>query len=398
MDKRIALIALAAILLAGCLTVEYRTPIPLTSPLPTPTPEKIYHTMEIGAYPGPQTPEEVDPTTELAFAYLPQIRFQRPPSILGWEAASDGQALAARDAILALYPATVRTSIPWWTVEPVRGAGYTWQASKDKHINLLSEGGNRIIGILNWPPQWAMVTPGCSPVAPEFYLDWMNYVRATVQRYGDRVAVWEIYNEPDAPISTDVKGWGCWGDIWSADYGGAVYGKFAAETADVIRNVHPDATIISGGLLLGCEVSGAAGGCTSAGLAFIQAALPWMEDSIDGVAFHSCDVWFLVPPTNTALMDSKVAALRKLTDLPLYNTEGGFLCHRTTDPVLCASASYEQAQAAYVALWAASCRRLGLSSCVWYALGYNGWMHADLRNRDGTPRLGYYVLQAELRK
>lgn len=392
MRTRWLVAALFVLVLSACDTT------PLTSPLPTPEPK--FHTMA-PAYPGPAQGTDGGgnmPTVLVHRAYFPQVMAQRPPSLLGWEAASDGQALAARAAILALSPATVRTGIPWAEVEPVRGAGYTWSASKDAHIDLLAEGGNRIIGILNWPPQWAMVTPGCSPVAPTYYYAWLDYVKAVVERYGGRVDVWEIYNEADAGISPDIRGFGCWGDIWAWDQGGTAYGKFASMTAKEIRKIQPDAVIISSGLAMGCDVAGEVGSCTGASLAFIHAALPWMEDGIDGVGVHAYEYWKLVPPAETEMLDRKVAALRKITNLPIWLTEGGFLCWRGTDPFLCNSTAYEEAQAEYIHLWAASCRRLGLESCVWYSLTRNGWQWADLMTNATTPRAGYYVMADELRK
>jgi len=368
---------------------------PLTSPLPTPEPQ--FHTMA-PAYPGPAQGTDNVPIILPFRTYFPRILAQHTPSKLGWEAASDGQALAARAAILALSPGTVRTGIAWRNVEPVRGAGYIWSASKDQHINLLAEGGNRIIGILLWSPQWAVETPGCSPVAPAYYSDWLAFVRAAVERYGDRIDVWEVQNEMDAPISPEDKGWGCAGKPWLADKGGTEWGKFVAMTADVIRAEQPSATILSGGLLLGCDVAGQYGPCTGDSLTFFAAALPYMRDHIDGVGFHSYDYWTKSPPTNTASLDAKVVALRKLTTLPLWLTEGGMLCHRTLDQFLCASQEYEEAQADYIHLWGDSCRRLGLESCVHYSITKNGWAWADCMNNATTPRLCYFALQDELRK
>jgi len=399
-----------AILLVLMLALSACNTTPLTSPLPAPTPtEMMFYTQSdtIPAYPGPgpQRPSQgLAPDTDnvpiaLVHKYFFPIMFgNRPPSKLGWEAASDGQALAARTAILALSPGTVRTGIAWKDVEPIRGGGYIWSASKDAHVNLLAEGGNRIIGILNFPPQWAQVLPGCSPVAPTYYYAWLDYVKATVERYGDRITVWEIINEADAGISPDIRGFGCWGDASVADQGGTVYGKFASMTAKGIRKIQPDAIIISSGLAMGCDVAGQWGSCTGASLDFIRAALPWMEDDINGVGIHAYEYWKLVPPTETEMLNRKVAALRNITDLPIWLTEGGFLCWRGTDPFLCNSLAYEQAQAEYVRLWAESCRRSGLESCVAYSLTRNTWAHADLIGPNQVPRLGYYVLQTELMK
>ena len=90
--------------------------------------------------------------------------------------------------------------------------------------------------------------------------------------------------------------------------------------------------------------------------------------------------------------------MRALTDLPLWMTEGGYLCHRSIPAELCNSDAYEQSQAAHVAAWAGTCSRLGLESCVWYSLTRNGWQKADLMTNATTPRLGWDVLAVEMQK
>jgi hypothetical protein len=59
---------------------------------------------------------------------------------------------------------------------------------------------------------------------------WLDFVRATVERYRGQVHEWEIWNEPERWTGTSPEG----------------YAEFAFQTARVIRSVQPDAYIILG--------------------------------------------------------------------------------------------------------------------------------------------------------
>jgi len=60
---------------------------------------------------------------------------------------------------------------------------------------------------------------------------WLNYVRAVVTRYRGRVDAWELWNEPDLI------------EKFTADE----FGRFAAETARVVKEADPDAYVIVAG-------------------------------------------------------------------------------------------------------------------------------------------------------
>ncbi len=398
-----AALALLAAILAGCALPP--PPQPPATPDAYPAPVGA-----LSAYPGPGSREPVpapDAGTLVHRLYMPVFERTTEPSIIGYQTGSKAQALrpttrARIVELAAIKTVTVRTGMAWKDVEPVQGV-YIWPAEFDAIVNLHADLGNRLIVVLHWAPTWALKDKamGCGPVAVQHYGAWLRWVEATVQRYGDRVGVWEILNEPDAPMVPEDKGWGCLLDPWVADQGGTEYGHFAAQTADVIRRTQPEATILSGGLLLGCEAFGQTGTCGGSGITFLYFALQEIGDRIDGVSFHSYQAWTGLEPAGipiaATLLEAKITALRKITDLPLYLTESGFLCHYTAVSPLCESEWYEYEQSRYVYLWALTCRRHKLRACIWYSYSFNGWMSADLLNRDGTPSLAYNAFREVVR-
>lgn len=78
---------------------------------------------------------------------------------------------------------------------------------------------------------------GCPPIStPEEREAWDRYVSACVERYGDRIELFEIWNEPD-------------GDhCWRHGANAAEYGRFANRTANAIRKTNRNAKIIAGAI------------------------------------------------------------------------------------------------------------------------------------------------------
>ena len=76
---------------------------------------------------------------------------------------------------------------------------------------------------------------GCPPIfSDEEKQAWLNYVKATVVRYKDKVIYFEIWNEPD----------GDW--CWKHGANAAELGEFTLATAKAIKEVNPDAKTIGG--------------------------------------------------------------------------------------------------------------------------------------------------------
>ncbi|MFB3829717.1 MAG: hypothetical protein ACE15B_23305 [Bryobacteraceae bacterium] len=76
--------------------------------------------------------------------------------------------------------------------------------------------------------------PGPPTSSPEAMRAWLAYVKATVGRYQDRIAYWEIWNEPNHE------------HYWGAKPDGREYGRLVKETATLIRSIAPKAVILAG--------------------------------------------------------------------------------------------------------------------------------------------------------
>ncbi|MCK6489140.1 MAG: hypothetical protein L6R48_12570 [Planctomycetes bacterium] len=111
---------------------------------------------------------------------------------------------------------TVRLQhVPWGchgtnekaAIEPERGT-YRWEGL-DRAVGWLSERKLRIIAQVMGTPRWASPHPedsktyictlGFSNWAPKDLGDWTRFLDVLVRRYQDRIAVWELWNEPHLP-------------------------------------------------------------------------------------------------------------------------------------------------------------------------------------------------------
>ena len=71
---------------------------------------------------------------------------------------------------------------------------------------------------------------------PEAMSAFLAYVRATVERYKDKIDYWEIWNEPNHR------------NYWGATPDGKEYGRLMVQTAKVIRETDPGCKIIGGSM------------------------------------------------------------------------------------------------------------------------------------------------------
>ncbi len=114
----------------------------------------------------------------------------------------------ATDAALALAADAgvgwVRMDFNWYQFEPSPGV-FDWSAA-DRFIDSAVAQGLHVYPTIAYAPAWA-VAPGCNDLSPE-PSDWCHnqspdptawaaFVTAAVDRYGDRVKVWGLWNEPN---------------------------------------------------------------------------------------------------------------------------------------------------------------------------------------------------------
>jgi len=144
-------------------------------------------------------------------------------------------------------------TVPWGgqfgdtslALEPTRGT-FNWTAF-DEHINTLHSYGMEMIGNIVFTPQWAsphpedttlyIGVPGYASYAPVDMNDFANFLEALVARYGDRIKVWEIWNEPH------LKG----GSIFWNDTP-EKFVELLKTGYETIKSIQPEAEIWIGGM------------------------------------------------------------------------------------------------------------------------------------------------------
>ncbi|HEX5166438.1 MAG TPA: glycosyl hydrolase [Thermomicrobiales bacterium] len=131
-----------------------------------------------------------------------------------------------------------RVELRWDYINPALG---TWQwGLLDDQVNGYAGQGIHQLGLLDYSVGWANGQGNAQTVfGPPTDLDaWEAYVRATVERYHDRVGAWEIWNEPDVAF------------FWNGQDGGdpAVYTELLRRAHRAIKSVDPNAVVMNGGV------------------------------------------------------------------------------------------------------------------------------------------------------
>lgn len=154
----------------------------------------------------------------------PAYQWWRDPTILQpdswWGAAQTAATLGAQVALMQESGARLfRVDLPWRAVAPERpggarydaGAardpdwpGYRWERL-DLMVRLTEEASIALVPQVVFAPEWSTGVPAtqrggatATPGAPEHVADVFT---ALVRRYGARVRLWEVWNEPDHPHS-----------------------------------------------------------------------------------------------------------------------------------------------------------------------------------------------------
>lgn len=157
----------------------------------------------------PQTPPHngvwYGPATDLAprvmFALVPENGLATPPNA-EFEFAVDNHWInpAVVEAMRYLGIRAARTLVGWERIQPEGPDDWNFRAF-DERLEALSAVGIKMRDTLVFTPAWAAVDnpqkrrfPRNRRPRQEF---WENYVRAMVERYGDKVEFFELWNEPD---------------------------------------------------------------------------------------------------------------------------------------------------------------------------------------------------------
>jgi hypothetical protein len=129
----------------------------------------------------------------------------------------------------------LRVLIDWHLVEPLPGA-FDW-GYVDHWINGALARGMKVLGLIAYTPDWARA-PGsyfsAPPLVPALYA---SFATKVVERYGDRVSDWEIWNEPNVPIF-----------FGNFDNRAARYTDLLKAAYPAIKTVQPNSTVVAAGM------------------------------------------------------------------------------------------------------------------------------------------------------
>jgi polysaccharide biosynthesis protein PslG len=148
---------------------------------------------------------------------------------------SDVDADRELDAAAKTGATWMRVLIDWSRVEPMPGA-FNW-GYVDHWIDGALSRGIKVLGLITYTPEWARA-PGtyfsAPPVDPALYA---GFAAKVVQRYGDRVSDWELWNEPNLPLFFGF-----------VDNRPQRYTDLLKAAYPAIKALQPNSTVIAGGL------------------------------------------------------------------------------------------------------------------------------------------------------
>jgi len=244
--------------------------------------------------------------------------------------------------------------VAWPNLEPVKGQ---WRfETLDKYVALAAEHHVGVLLPLGLSPGWASARPQekstyqpGAAAEPRNVQDWRAYVGTVVRRYKGRIQAYEIWNEPNL----------------KQFFSGSVDQMLilTREASQIIRNIDPDALIVSPSATQDRGVSWLAEFLLKGGGAFV-----------DVIGFHLYVA--PQPPEATLALVSSVRQTMTHTgdgEKPIWNTEAGWFLPKPF-PADLAPAYVVRA---FIVNWAAGVQRL-----YWYAWDNHGWVSLETTQRD----------------
>ncbi|QHC57211.1 cellulase family glycosylhydrolase [Rathayibacter sp. VKM Ac-2760] len=253
---------------------------------------------------------------------------------------ADRQAALLEDASVRW----AREEFEWKRIEPRRGF-YDW-AKFDQAVAISRARNVDMIGKLAYSAPWASSAPaGTAADVAQYYppsdtAAFAAYAAATVERYKDRVHVWEVWNEPN----TDYY----WRGGTAQQYGALLKAAYTA-----IKAADPTATVLVGGLDQFSDP-------------FMQGVLDaGAGDSYDGLAIHTYAVSGApeVSAIPTYLDAAEAFLARTSPERSLWITEVSWATCGS-----CAHATSEADQAAFLSRSYLDAAARGIRAIAWYNL------------------------------
>jgi len=235
------------------------------------------------------------------------------------------------------------------------------------------------IQIKNAPVEWRVYPDKeCSPPKPEYYTAYAQRVIEVLDRY-DPYTI-SIWNEPEPAPEELGNGMdyyiGCWGDLNAEYFGGEEFGKFMAHIYPIIKEAHPNMTIVGGELMFSMyndRHKKFATGFAKYGM-------------FDRFSFHAYPGWPSSGLTSYPFIQANFA--RTLTDKPLELSETSYSCEDAWYD--CSNPAVEKEQAVYLKNLLEKAYDNEIVFIRWYTLANNGWRNTDLVWKS-VPKPAWYI-------
>ena len=232
----------------------------------------------------------------------------------------------------------VRQDITWKLIE--KQPGEFDFSFFDARMKAADDAGVEMLGILVYDTPWLHDNPERKrQIDPEDMHYWLAYVEAVAERYGDRVAAFEVWNEPN------------YNTFWTGT--DEDFFKLTAETVKTLNRVAPDTTVIVGAIVLHYLKNG---------LTYLREFLAsGAADGADAISVHSYGLSHIVNARRLAKAQSIMDSYGFTGEL--WITEMGIptdgIYPHVVDPVK---------QGAHAAKWITSAYAAGADRIVWYSM------------------------------
>ncbi len=138
----------------------------------------------------------------------------------------------------------LRIDVDWSAIESTRGR-LNW-ANTDRIVAAAERRGMSVLAIVTYAPGWAQVSgvaSGDTHGQPADPAQFAAFARTAASRYANRVAAWEVWNEPNLK------------SFWAPRPDVAAYTRLLQATYPAIKSVVPNTPVISGGLAPAVDAS-----------------------------------------------------------------------------------------------------------------------------------------------
>ncbi len=152
-----------------------------------------------------------------------------------WRSYTDGDRAMVLDRLVEAGVEWVRIDLSWAMLQPEPGPEYSeWGTDRaDLVVDMAADRGLEILATFWLTPGWANGGAGerAAPTDPEDYAAALAWA---ADHFGDRVAAWEIWNEPNDPR-------------FFAGADPATYASLLRASYRAVKDAEPEATVVFGG-------------------------------------------------------------------------------------------------------------------------------------------------------